>query len=294
MTGLRVYEKAAGGANEFAPSAYEAAYQAYFTGRELPLSVEAVPIEGVPAYAAQAVAIALNSAYATAPDAPSTVWLPMEEKNGEDGVYSGDAMAFFTAYRAYLTVLPGNMADRIEIYERPIGTQDWAYSPLTQAFEERPLHLPLPTEQDSPYASAAAIAVNQAYRKYLANEYDALKELWDQYSIGDGFSMIFFDRYFAIGFFKDDLLDSFVASYFPGVYNGEQRRIEMVNLLGGDPDNPYDPDYPQKALEELLIGQTMPLDPAQYGAAGDLAAYQVAGIILALNDAYQNSLAGQQ
>ena len=195
---------------------------------------------------------------------------------------------------AYLTVLPGNMADRIEIYERPVGTQDWAYSPLTQAFEERPLHLPLPAEQDSPSASAAAIAVNQAYRKYLANEYDALKELRDQYSIGDGFSMIFFDRYFAIGFFKDGLLDSFDASYYPGVYNGEQRRIEMVNLLGGNPDNPYDPDYPQKALEELLIGQTMPLDPAQYGAAGDLAAYQVAGIILALNDAYQNSLAGQQ
>ena len=62
LSGLRVSEKTVGG-DDFAHSAHEAAYQAYFIGKALPLAVEGVSIPDVPAYQAQAVAIAINEAY---------------------------------------------------------------------------------------------------------------------------------------------------------------------------------------------------------------------------------------
>ena len=105
--------------------------------------------------AKKAVAVALNTAYGHAPDPDTVVWLPLSEPNGEEGVYSGQAIAFFTEYRAMITLAPDGTADMIEIYERPAGTQDWAYSPMSQAFAERPLQLPLPLDQDTLYAAAA-------------------------------------------------------------------------------------------------------------------------------------------
>ena len=47
------------------------------------------------------------------------------------------------------------------------------------------------------------------------------------------------------------------------------------------------------ALSEALSGRTMPLNAAEIAVEG-LAAYQTEAIVIALNQAYENSLAGQQ
>ena len=273
---LRVYEAAVGG--EAAASAREAAYQEYFIGKALPLDAASVLIDGVPAYAAQAVAIALNSAYANAPDADSTVWLPMEKADGADGVYTGEAIAFFTEYRAYLTVLPDGTANTIELYERPAGTENWAYSPMTQAFEERPLALPLPTEQNSPYAAAAAIAVNQAYTGWAKDNAAPgpapLVPEDETPASYTGECIVFFQRIEATASFQDGKLLSADVTAFP--LNGADQPVPFAAALLAD-----------------LTGQDMPLDAAEIAIEGQ-PDYLARAIAIALNDAYNASLAGQQ
>ena len=198
LAALNVYEKAVGGEADYAPSADEAAYQAYFIGKALPLDVESVSIPGVPAYQAQAVAVAVNQAYEE--------WYSVVSKSGfafyvlgypsVSRLCYGESISFFTQYTVTAVISSTAEGDTltgiITASARPAGADE-------------------------------------------------------------------------IPFNEEDILDV-------------------------------------STLESLLIGQTLPLDPAAFGAVGSLRGDQVTAIIIALNQAYENQnpvlsmdfLAGQQ
>ena len=90
---------------------------------------------------------------------------------------------------------------------------------------------------------------------------------------------MFLSQYQAVGEFRGNELRMFKVYAVPvGVYY-----MDQITLV----------DDPQ--LHDALFGLTMPLNPADFTSSiGDVPAYAVKAIVIALNDAYQNSLAGQQ
>ena len=90
-----------------------------------------------------------------------------------------------------------------------------------------------------------------------------------------GEAISFFTRYQAAAEFEGDKLSSFVILTSPVNGAADAAALELP------------------ALSEALSGRTMPLNAAEIAVEG-LAAYQTEAIVIALNQAYENSLAGQQ
>ncbi|MBR5111526.1 MAG: FMN-binding protein, partial [Clostridia bacterium] len=276
LTALTVLEKAVD-SEEYIPCAREDALKEKFIGMTLPLeTTQSSMLDSV-------AAIAINKAYFDqmreaedkiigGADSP-TVTFPAEPGEGEP-VYYGEAIAFFTSIRAKVKITPAVTVEEVEFEEKQVGEEAYRPSERNDQLEALFVGEALPLDVDAyddPYKTAAAIAVNEAFRQSP----EAAGQSFDFSAFGIGESISFFTEYNAAAAFENGVL-----TYF-GVYKqpiGNDQAKEAVQC---------------DALGEFLIGQQMPLSIGGIQGA-DMPEYEVIAIEIALNQAYVDSLAGLQ
>ena len=276
LTALTVLEKAAG-SEEYAPCAQEDALKEKFIGMALPLETRQ------PSMLESVAAIAINKAYydqmREAEDkiiggADSPAEIQLAEADDGEPVYDGEAIAFFTSMRAKVKITPAATVEEVEFEEKQVGEENYRPSARNDRLEALFVGEALPLvvgAYDDPYETAAAIAINEAFAK--APELEEYSIEFSALGLGDSIS--FFTKYYVAAAFENDVL-TFFAVYKQPVGDAETK--EAVDC---------------DALSEYLSGQQMPLTIKGIPEAG-LPEYEVIAIEIALNQAYENSLAGLQ
>ena len=281
LSGLSVLEQAADG-DEFLPSAQEEALKEKFIGQPLPLDTnQASALEAT-------AAIAINKAYYDAAheaepqqsedtgiiggaDEPTAIVI---ESGDDEPVYLGEAISFFTAIRATIKVSPTGAVKIAQFEEKPVGAEEYASSPRDEELQALFVGEPLPLDvnaYDDAFEAAAAVAVNAAYQQFPGTQ-DEDSVTSDAFGFGESIS--FFTQYRVAATFENGRLVTF------GAYKA---------LLNSDKVAPIDCIQ----LNELLDGQEMPL-PTDCWTVSSLPEYEMTAIVIALNQAYVNSLAGLQ
>ena len=276
LTALTVLEKAAD-SEEYIPCAQEDALKEKFIGMALPLeTTQSSMLESV-------AAIAINKAYYDqmreaedkiigGADSPTGI-LPAENDNDEPA-YFGEAIIFFTSIRAKVTITPALTVEAVSFEEKQVGADSYQPSERNDELEALFVGEALPLDvsaYDNLYETAAAIAVNEAFAKMP----DLSSEMIVFSSFGIGESVSFFTVYTTAAAFEGDKLVTFGAYKAPV---GNSAATEGVSC---------------EALNEKLDGLQMPLSVGEYMIA-DMPEYEVIAIEIALNQAYENSLAGLQ
>ena len=267
VAALNVSDKQIGSDQDFAPSTQQEAMQALFVGAALPVdNNQATPY-------ASAVAIALNQAFGQPGQAPAAI-LPAAA--GSDGWYTGEVICFFTAVKAEAQFTDGKVA-ALNVFDKQIGSdQDFAPSAQQEAMQALFVGAALPVDnnQATPYASAVAVALNQAFGQTGRT---AAAVSAEPFALASGSSIMFFTQYFAEAAFDGSVLVNYDFIDFAGA-----EKLENAVYV-------EDP-----ALRSALIGQKMPLNPNDFTSSiGGVPAYVVNALVIALNDAY-NQTAGQQ
>ena len=292
VAGLVVMERPAGTEQAYALSGLDAEMKNLFLAATLPLAVEdqetseaALVASAInAAYYAQGGAVKAKPAPASpaepeiigGADEPTAIILPATVDS--DGWYTSEVICFFTAVKVEAQFADGKVA-ALNVSDKQIGSEkDFAPSSRQAAMEAQFVGaaLPIDNNQMTPYASAVAIALNQAFGasgQTVADE-SALPS-----GVGIGSSVMFFSEYTAVAAFDGNQLVNYIVYTVP--VSGENPE-EAVSL-----DNP--------ALQEALIGREMPLNPDEFKTGiGGSPAYVVNAIVIAINDAYNQSSAGQQ
>ena len=270
VAALNVSDKQIGSDQDFAPSTQQEAMQALFVGAALPVdNNQATPY-------ASAVAIALNQAFGQPGQAPAAI---LPDDAGSDGWYTGEVICFFTAVKAEAQFTDGKVA-ALNVFDKQIGS-DQDFAPSTQQEAMQALFvgaaLPVDNNQATPYASAVAIALNQAFG---ASGQTAAAGSAEPFAAAAGSSIMFFTQYRVYATFEGNKLTNYAIFTDPV---GAEKAKEDYSV--------YDP-----ALWSALIGQEMPLNPDDFtNSISGVPAYVVNALVIALNDAYYNqSSAGQQ
>ena len=266
VAALNVSDKQIGSDQDYAPSTQQEAMEALFVGAALPLDTnQTTPY-------ASAVAIALNQAFSQPGQSSSAVILPAA--GSEDDWYTSEVICFFTAIQVDARFKDGTV-DALVISDKQIGSdQDFAPSSQQEAMQAlfAGAALPVDNNQATPYASVVAIALNQAFG---ASGQTAAAE---PFAAAAGSSIMFFTQYRVVAAFEGNKLTNYAVFIDPV---GAEKAEDAVSV--------YDP-----ALWNALIGQEMPLNPDDFtGSIGGVPAYAVNAVVIALNDAYNQS-AGQQ
>ena len=278
VAGLVVLEKGALSDAEYTLSEQDGQMKDLFLASTLPLRPQdqETPL-------AAAVASAINAAYYSqggsmglAP-APKTQTVPdaliVTAPAEEAGWYTSEVICFFTVVRVNAAFENGAVS-ALSVADKPVGTEDFLPSEQEAAMKQRFIgaSLPLDVPNDDPYAACVAVAINQAYLR--AGEASQESAPADSL-LGHGSSLMFFTNYGAVASFEDGRLKEFTILTVPA--NGEETSVEADKLENA-------------ALYDALIGQEMPLDPGAYSVAG-LPEYAVTAIVIALNQAFENTVA---
>ena len=276
LSSLSVLEKAAD-SEEFTSCAQEEALKEKFIGQALPLETYQ------PSLLETTAAIAINKAYYNAvheaeaqqliggADEPTSIALT--EADDDEPWFIGEAFSFFTAIQAKVKITPELTVEAVEFEEKQIGAEVYQPSERSDELEALFVGEPLPLDveaYDDPFQAAAAIAINEAFEQ---SPYMVVYN-FNSTSIGVGESISFFTKYtFAAAFTGQ----TFVTC---GGYK---------TAVGSEIREPLDCG----ALNELFAGLQMPLSIGEYTMAG-VPEYEMTAIVIALNQAYENSLAGLQ
>ena len=289
VAGLVVMERPAGTEQAYAVSGLDAEMKNLFLAATLPLAVEdqetseaALVASAInAAYYAQGGAVKAKPAPASpaepeiigGADEPTAIILPATVDS--DGWYTSEVICFFTAVKVEAQFADGKVA-ALNVSDKQIGSEkDFAPSSRQAAMEAQFIGaaLPIDNNQMTPYASAVAIALNQAFGASGQTAAD------ESIKFALGSSIMFFTQYHAATAFDGNTLVKYAIIIVP---EGAEKPEDLVYL-----DDP--------ALESALIGREMPLNPADFlDSMGSLPAYVVNAIVIAINDAYNQSSAGQQ
>ena len=283
LSSLTVLEKAAD-SDEFLPSAQEEALKEKFIGQPLPLDTnQASALEAT-------AAIAINKAYYDAAheaepqqsedtgiiggaDEPTAI---VTEIGDDEPVYVGEAVSFFTAIRATIKVSPTGTVKIAQFEEKPVGAEKFEFSPRDEELQALFVGEPLPLDvkaYDDAFEAAAAVAVNAAFAQASASSDEEGDPFYMTFGIGESIS--FFTRYRVAAVFENGALGTFGAYKAAVNSNDTPEAIDCIQL------------------NELLDGHQMPL-PVDGWLASGLPEYETTAIVVALNQAYANSLAGLQ
>ncbi len=278
LTSLTVLEKADSG--EFVPSAQEDALREKFIGQPLPLDIkQSSALEAT-------AAIAINKAYYNAvheadaqqaeiiggADKPTAI--EAGEDSEEEPILVGEAISFFTAIRATFRITPDLTIEAVAFDDKAVGAEEYQPSSRNEELEALFVGEALPLDvkaYDDPYQAAAAIAINTAFE----NSPYLIAYNFNSTTISTGASISFFTEYTVAAAFTGDTLVTFGAFKTPV---GNIEAAEKVDC---------------SALNLLLDGLHMPLTIGDATAAG-VPEYEMTAIVIALNQAYENSLAGLQ
>ena len=136
-------------------------------GRKAPMDPAAYTLPGVDEATARAVIIAINDAYAKyQKDGVSAAETP-EEQPAEQIAAQGAAICFFQRVIA-VVLFDGDRVSQLLVYDAPVGQEETDLSPLQDQMSAlfEGASVPMDTQQESAYASAVAIAINEAYQAY--------------------------------------------------------------------------------------------------------------------------------
>ena len=294
VAGLVVMEKPVGSDQAYTLSEQDGQMKDLFLARSLPLDVsrQESPFAAL-------VASAINTAYYANGGNKNLVSVLVDEnaagedENGviggadgptvlivaqpsqEDGWYTSEVISFFTAIQVSAQFEDGKVA-ALTVADKQVGEEAYQPSEKESAMQEKftGASLPLDTDQPDPYTAAVAIAINQAYPGALSQE-NTLPQAPGDAVLSSGECVIFFSRVRADARFEDGKL-SFVSVRTSPI--GEHSAGEETT-----------------AVDEwaALLGQPMPLNAADCQVAG-VPEYMTQAVVIALNQAYENSLAGQQ
>ena len=198
---------------------------------------------------------------------------PAQTAEDADLGYTGQSIAFFTAVQADVS-FEGNVISDLALYEKAVGGSEYAPMALQEVLKPQLLGRAAPVSADqltgvpAYTAAAVALAVNEAYARSGAAEAPAEGSLYT------GACVMFFDRYAVSALFDGDVLAAFELTESP-LGGGEATLVESG------------------PLHEALAGRKMPLKTADAAAAG-ISSYAAQAVVIALNEAYAQSLAGQQ
>ena len=139
-------------------------------GQQLPLDPAAWTFTGVNNATGRAVIIAVNDAFAkykkdVSPAAEEAA--PAEDQQTAQITAQGVALCFFQRVIA-VVAFDGEQVSSLLVYDAPAGRQDGEPSPLQEEMSAlfAGASVPVDTNQQSAYASAVAIAINEAYQAY--------------------------------------------------------------------------------------------------------------------------------
>ena len=283
LSSLTVLEKAADG-DEYLPCPQEEALKEMFIGQPLPLDTNrASALEAT-------AAIAINKAYYNAAheaepqqdedtgviggaDGPTVL---VTDNADEDPVFVGEAISFFTAIRARIKVSPAGAVYVAQFEEKPVGAEEYQASPRDEELQALFVGEPLPLDvkaYDDAFEAAAAVAVNAAFAQAFAAPDEEGAPFYMTFGIGESIS--FFTQYRVAAVFENGALGTFGAYKAPLNSGDTTESIDCIQL------------------NELLDGRQMPL-PVDGWVASGLPEYETTAIVVALNQAYANSLAGLQ
>ncbi len=210
-------------------------------------------------------------------------------------LFVGEALSFNTAFKVE-ALFKDDVLSIMNVYEKAVGGTDYAPSRNEAAYQAYFLDKTFPLKVESvsipgipAYQSqAVAVAANQAFLEALkietalGDEYDALLAQIEQPDgiEEDGISSVGEALSFSTSFkveanFQGDTLASL--------------RVYEKNVGGAD----YAPSAKEAAYQDYFLQKTFPLDTNGVSIPG-VAAYQAQVVAIAINNAYQNSLAGQQ
>ena len=159
--------------------------------------------------------------------------------------------------------------------EKPVGAEEYQPSPRDEELQALFVGEPLPldvTAYDDALEAAAAVAVNEAFAQASISQDEDESSIYTTFGAGESIS--FFTQYRVAAAFENGKLITFGAYKAP--LNSET--VEPIDCV---------------KLNELLGGHEMPLPVDGWEASG-LSEYDIAAIVIALNQAYVDSLAGLQ
>ena len=286
--------------------ALEDEFQAQFIGKQMPLTLADIDAIAGATVTSTAVVDALNDAYqqtqskAAEPESTEPAKEeqkeeakpePTEEPNAEqeikearetegEALYTGEAISFFTAIQVQAGFSDGTVSS-LNVSDKPVGADAFTSSAQESAMRDRFLGqaLLLDPNQNTAYASAVAVAINQAYLKAVEGQ-DASVAI-----IGgaDGPTVV------VVG--DEDALTGEAISFFTAIQvkiaaaGNQLAALEVMEKpVGADA---YSPSA-RNAEMQRLIGETLPLNVSAQQSS------YAAAVAVAVNQAYANSLAGQQ
>ena len=296
------------GANALTPE-----FQAQFIGKQMPIALTDIDAIAGATITSTAVVNGLNAAYeASQPAAPAVeepaVEEPAAEEPAEDDPdvldesevptvtyralgslpsYEGEAITFFNVIKANATFEDGKIAT-LSLSEKPVGTDNYAPLPQDEALKAQLIGRAVPiAEEDitvdniADYTkSAVVLAVNQAYSGMS--------------SIGiiggaDGTTAILVTENAA--WYTGESIIYFTVIQANAAFDGNT--LAALNLskkaVGSDEYTLLDN---ADAYQQALTGKMVPLQESD--AAVEDAEYVKTAVVIAINEAYAQSLAGQQ
>ena len=278
ISSLNISMKPVGG-GDYAPLPNEHAYQEQLIGKSMPLDI--ADVHAGTAYMDQAVLTGIALAYAQVQpaDGPTDAPAAVPEAPAANGIAVGESLVFFTEIRAE-AAFDGDALGDFALLQRAVGTEGWEPMDEEQAYLEvlygqaMPLDISDVTAGGSAYMNQAVmIALNQAYARQNPDM-----------ELGDGNFPIVFHSGSCIIFFSEIRAEA--------AFDGDT--IAVLNLSsGGLGDAEYVSLPQEEAFQAVLTGETVPLDAAQV-RMDDVDGYIVNAVVIAVNQAYENSLAGQQ
>ncbi len=301
VAGLVVMERPAGTDQEYALSDLDSEMKNLFLAATLPISAEdqqtaeaALVASAInAAYYAQGGAVKAKPAPVAEPEiiggANEPTVLIVTQPGSEDDWYTCEVLCFFTAIQVDARFKDGKV-DALIVSDKQAGL-DTEYAPSSQQEAMETLFvgaaLPLDNNQMTPYASAVAIALNQAFGQTCQTPSQAVVPAdasGDSSSVPSyGSCVMFFSQYSVLAEFDGGRLSAVIIYTSPAGIPIEKLEGENVSIL-------YDAQ-----LNGALIGLELPLDPSDFtNSIGDVPAYAVNAIVIAINQAYEHPVPGQQ
>ena len=266
--------------------AQEEDFQAQFIGKKAPLALSDIDAIAGATITSTAVVNAINAAYdaaqaatkeATEPVAEEAPAAPAPASSGSDNALTGEAIAFFTTYKAEAT-FQGGRIETLALYEKQAGSDEYAPLAQEEAFRAALIGQEVPLDESSLTVEGAAdyvktavvLAVNQAYAQGAPVSAAAQNKTY----VGE--CVIFFTVIRAEATFGDGALTGLRLTEKPVGEGAEFAALPQ-----------------EEAFQATLIGRAVPLDETDIPVDG-AAEYIKTAVVIAVNQAYAQFLTGQQ
>ena len=269
--------------SEYAPLDHADAFNALLIGKKPPVSANDLCVSGVPDYVSAAVALAVNDACGSAPAFVSSAdpaSFDQRQPDAGSNTSSGSSLLFMTSVRTE-AAFDGNMLSDFTLECSTVGGSNWEPMDREQEYLEALVGKAMPLSpadvrvSGDALDSAVMIALNQAYENACGQDQDAAAVTDAPASAPEvyrGECVIFFERVIAQAAFEDG------------------RAVSVSVLRSGISEDPSEGSW---ISWTALEGEPLPLDPSAYIFDG-VEDYVGKAIVIAVNQAYEQSLAGQQ